>query len=75
MEAFATMQLIAYSIFLIFTYTFRNTLLPPAMAGTPDLESGLPPAQPAYSGETGYAANGGGFTDVSSGGAPSGGVL
>ena len=69
------MLLLAYSVFLLFTFMFRNTLLPPAMSGSADLESGLPPAQPTYSGETNYAANGGGFTDVGHSGAPSGGVL
>ncbi len=67
------MSLLAYSSFLFFCYLFRGTLLPPTMSGQADVESGLPPAQPTYSGETGYAANGG-FTDIA-GSQPSGGVL
>jgi hypothetical protein len=68
------MSMLAYVTFLLFCYLFRGTLLPPTMAGQADMESGLPPAQPQYSGDGGYAANGGGFTDIG-GSQPSTGVL
>ena len=67
------MMMLAYVTFLLFCYIFRNTLLPPTTAGSADMESGLPPAQPGFSGDGGYAANGG-FTDVA-GSQPSSGVL
>ena len=77
MEAFATLMLMAYSVFLAMTYQFRNTLLPPPMTGG-DAEqgNGLPPAQ-NFGAQEGQFAGSGGFTDASIGNSSNlpGGVL
>ena len=73
MEAFATLLLMAYAIFLGLTYMFRNTLLPPPMAGM-DTEQGLPPAQ-NFGASDGTYAGSTGFTDASIGNANPPGVL
>jgi hypothetical protein len=75
-EAFATLMLMGYSVFLGMTYQFRNTLLPPPMTGGDAEQGGLPPANFGSS-EGQFAGNAGGFTDASIGGNSSlpGGVL
>lgn len=76
-EAFATLMLMGYSVFLGMTYQFRNTLLPPPMTGGDAEQGGLPPATQFGSSEGQFAGNSGGFTDASIGGSSNlpGGVL
>jgi len=52
-EAFSAMLFIAYTAFNVFSYLYKDTLLPPGLAAQED--SGLPPAQ--FGGGAGYGAD------------------
>lgn len=56
-EAFSWLLILAYTAFSIFLNAYKDTLLPPPMSAQ-DHQSGLPPAQPAFTSvDGGYGGN------------------